>query len=455
MKQAKEQNRILFVTTNEISLLDIPRVLDELGYDVYEANFGLIAQAYEEQNCDKIRTAIREFHVEYVITYDFIVTVAQACMEESVPYVSWIYDAPQKELYTHYAQYPCNYIFSFDKMQVRRLRDIGIKHVVCVPLAIHAEKVRMVADTIGGKLKGGYESDITFIGQLYKRENESAIWNRIDEKYREQLYQNIDACFMKWDEKSHIHGLMSEECAQHLNQLDGNNVEKECPYASPQFYYEAAFLSRIVANRERVNVLNKLAENYDVTFYTKEEDTSQLSSKVKIKPGVSYDVLTHIYGRSRINLNITLHCIETGAPQRVLDVMAAGGFMLSNYQEELEEMFIPDEEIVLYHNEQELEEKVAYYLQHEEETEQIARRGQEKVLKEYDFAPWLEKALKYVKDAERDRTESYITMQAKELKTQADLLLSLKTEDAYTRLHELLEDDKYDIVIRKTDDLFI
>lgn len=455
MEHVKKQDRILFVTTNEISLLDIPRVLDELGYDVYEADFGLVAQSYEEQNCSKIKAAIKEVCIKYVITYDFIVTVAQACMEEGIPYISWVYDAPQKELYSYYAQYPCNYIFSFDKMQVQRLRNIGIKHVICVPLAIHAEKVRMVADTIGRTMKGGYETDITFIGQLYKRENEEAVWSRIDEKFREQLYQNIDACFMKWDKYTSVHGLMSEECALHLNQLDGNRVTLECPYISPQFYYEASFLSRIVANRERVNILNKLAEKYDVTFYTKEEDVSQLSTKVKIKPGVSYDVLTHIYRRSKINLNVTLHCIETGAPQRVLDVMAAGGFMLSNYQEELEEMFIPDEEIVLYHNEQELEEKIAYYLSHDEEREKIARRGQEKVLREYDFGLWLEKSLTYVAEAETDRTESYVTIQAKEITAQANLLLMKKDEEAYEQLYDLLTENKYNATMRKKEELFM
>ena len=456
MEQMKErQDRILFIHTNEITLLDIPRVLDELEYDVYEANFGLAAQEYEGKKSSEIVTAIEEFKIDYVITYDFIVTVSQACMDAGVPYISWVYDAPQKELYMHFAQYPCNYIFAFDKMQVQRVRDIGIKHVMHVPLAVHVEKIHMVADTIGKKMKGGYESDITFVGQLYSRENEDAIWERFDAKIKTQLHQYIDTYFLKWNKETKFHGCMSEECASFLSRWDDDTVQRAIPYVSKQFYYEAAFLSRTIANRERIHVLNKLAEKYKVTFYTKEKDVSKLSNKIAVKPGVSFDILTHIYRKSKINLNITLHCIETGVPQRVLDVMAAGGFMLSNYQEELEEMFVPGEEIVLYHNEQELEELVAYYLVHEEERKQIARKGQEKVLREYDMRLWIEKILKYVKSAEQGREKSYIALEADELREQADLLLGQKTQQAYLQLYKIFFDTKYNVTIRKNSELAI
>ncbi len=455
MKQIKQSDiRILYIQTNEISLLDIPRVLDEMGYDVYQADFGIKAQEYDVTACKKIVAAIGEFHIRCAISYDFVMTISQACMETGIPYIAWVYDAPQSELYTHYAMYPCNYIFAFDKMQVRRLKAIGIKHVVHMPLAVHRNKIDMVTNTIEKKIEGGYQREIAFIGQLYKREEETLL-QQMNEKLRRQMYQNIEKCFLKWDKNTRIHGLMSEECVAFYGELEGHRVKICYPYMSEQFYYEAAILSRMIANRERVHILNSLADKYDVTFYTNDKDTKQLSEKVKVKPGLSYDVLSHIYYRSKINLNITLHCIETGVPQRVLDVMAAGGFMLSNYQEELEEMFVPGEEIVLYHNEQELLEKIAYYLAHDEEREQIAHKGQEKVLREYNYQVEITKAFQYVHKTEKNRRESYIALQRAELRKQADLFLSQKTEESYLQLYELLTDKKYDTTIRKTIDLAV
>ncbi len=446
----KECRRILYVKTNEIGLLDIPRVLDELGYDVYEANFELAAQKYESEKANKIKRALKEFIVDYVITYDFIITVSQVCMEAGIPYISWIYDAPQMELYMHYAQYPCNYVCSFDKKQVQRLKDIGLKHVLYVPLAVHSAKINMLTDKLEKETRQKYENDVTFIGQLYKMQNLSAIYEKLTDDVRRQLDKNIENNFLKWDKNLHFHGQMSSECVEELIKNDTRRIKDLCPYMTEQFFYEAAFLSRIVANKERVYVLNKLAEKYNVFFYTKDEDISQLSKKVNIKPGVNYDVLTYIYKKSKINLNITLHCIETGVPQRVLDVMAAGGFMLSNYQEELEEMFVDGEEIVLYRDEKQLEDLVEYYLMHEEERERIARKGQEKVLREYDFAPWLIKIFQYVEEQEENREDSYINIEAKELKALANHMLHQKE---YLELYDICINPKYDTTIKKNREL--
>ena len=454
MKQVTDEIvRILYIQTNEISLLDIPRVLDTQGYEVYQGNFGLHAEKYEAAGCRRIISAIEDLDIQCAVSYDFIVTIAQACFEAGIPYVAWVYDAPQKELYTHFAMYPCNYIFAFDKMQVRRLKETGIKHVVHMPLAVDGEKVKMVTDTIGKKMKSGYQSQITFIGQLYNKGYEDTYLKQMDEHCRHQVHQAIDTCFLKWNKNLSVYGLMSEKCVEALGEMEGRKVQRYYPYMSEQFFYEALFLCRILANRERIHVLNKLAEQYEVTFYTNDENTKQLSDKVKVKPGMSYDVLSHVYRRSKINLNMTLHCIETGVPQRVLDVMAAGGFMLSNYQEELEEMFVPGEEIVLYHNEKELEECVAYYLTHEEEREQIARKGREKVLQKYDFKGALMKAFQYVNQEERNRQESYIDIQAEELRKQVNLLLAQKDEQRYQRLCALLTDEKYETILRKFTDL--
>ena len=62
--------------------------------------------------------------------------------------------------------------------------------------------------------------------------------------------------------------------------------------------------------------------------------------------------------------------------------MACGGFVLSNYQSEIPEIFVPDEDIVLYDSIPDMLAKIDYYLAHDDERKQIAKNGYEKV-KEY------------------------------------------------------------------------
>ena len=59
--------------------------------------------------------------------------------------------------------------------------------------------------------------------------------------------------------------------------------------------------------------------------------------------------------------------------------------MISNYQPELAEYFVPGEEMVLYESMSDLEDKVRYYLEHDEERIAIARRGCEKTRAEFSY----------------------------------------------------------------------
>lgn len=447
-KIKRSECRILYVQTNEIGLLDIPRALDESGYDVYRAAMGITAQQFDADSAEKLLCAIQNTKAQYVISYDFAETIAQACFEANVPYIAWVYDAPQMELYTHYALLPSNYVFVFDKKQRDRLREIGLKNAYHIPLAIHANKVRMSLEKQGKQIT--YKNEIGFVGQLYRKKHIEDLIAKAPITVQEGLEQNIDSCFLKWGKDIAMHESMTEECVNYFGEIDQHRNVIKYPYATEQFFYEAAVLSRILANRERVHILNALAEKHDVALYTFDKDTEQISDKVKILPGVKYDYeVSNIYRSTKINLNITLHCIEKGISQRIFDVMAAGGFLISNYQEELEELFVPGEEIVLYHNMQELEEQIAYYLEHEEERGKIAKKGQQKVLRLHNYHEKMDRIIQLVANEEEERKETYMAMQRSEIRRQADELLALHTKEACQQLYELFENPLYRTAITK------
>ena len=72
----------------------------------------------------------------------------------------------------------------------------------------------------------------------------------------------------------------------------------------------------------------------------------------------------------------------TGIPLRAFDIMGCGGFLLTNYQADFNDYFIPDEDYVYFDSKNDLIEKAGYYLRHDEERNKIAKSGYEKV-KEY------------------------------------------------------------------------
>lgn len=398
--------RILFVETEEIQLQDIPHMMKRMGYEVDGMSLGCSAQRFREDACSRVREGIRNMGAGCAMTYDFALSVARACLEEDVPYISWIYDDPQQELYTIYAQYPCNYIFVFDREQQKRLKKIGIRKVYYMPLA--ADGARAAAASPDRASVEGDRAQIAFVGQLYRIKSLEEMLAQADGAVRREMEDSMSRCFFRWERGLRMHGSMTAKCTGYFSGRDGHQVPLRFPFASKQFYYEAAVMSRLQANRERVYALNQLSQKHDVRFYTFDEDTGQLSGQVRIMPGAKYHTeVWEVYRQSRINLNITLHCIETGASQRVFDVMAAGGFLLSNYQEELEELFVPGEELVLFHDMEELEYYTDYYLAHEEERRRIAGNGQKKVLKYHDYCHRMQEVMRIVEEGEQERSISY------------------------------------------------
>jgi spore maturation protein CgeB len=92
-----------------------------------------------------------------------------------------------------------------------------------------------------------------------------------------------------------------------------------------------------------------------------------------------------VFRHSRINLNITLRSIQNGIPLRAMDIMGAGGFLLTNYQNDFTMHFVQGEDYVCYESQEDMMDKIDYYLKHEKERKEIAKNGQKKVCREHTY----------------------------------------------------------------------
>ena len=99
-----------------------------------------------------------------------------------------------------------------------------------------------------------------------------------------------------------------------------------------------------------------------------------------------FDEMPYVFAASKINLNISVKGIQSGIPLRAYDVMSSGGFLLSNYQAELVEMFTYGEEMVVYESMEDAVEKCYFYLEHEDLRRKIAKNGKQKVFEEHNMA---------------------------------------------------------------------
>lgn len=70
---------------------------------------------------------------------------------------------------------------------------------------------------------------------------------------------------------------------------------------------------------------------------------------------------------------------------RLYEATGVGALLLTDYKQNLADMFAPGREVVAYHDARECAELARYYLDHDDEREAIARAGQQRTLREHTY----------------------------------------------------------------------
>lgn len=377
----KNRLRIYFMRSTEIGLLGLPYCLTELGHEVCLSEPVPIA-AYGDRVVEKIEECLEEGNYDLVMTYDFIAVVATACQNMGIKYWAWVYDSPLLNLYLKEAKLPNLYVSVFDRKQYERMSEVGLQNLFYLPLATEVNYFGGLDITEEDEKK--YQADIAFVGRLYDSHDMYAMF----EGERADLYKEaemlIKDSFCIWDGQNHLFDRASDELVEFLNSKE-KNAAWDIYSISKRYYCETMFLARKKNEEERIHILNTLAKKYKINLYSDDSAKKRLEG-VNICPWVDYwEEMPKVFYLSKINLNITSRSIESGVPQRVWDIMAVGGFCLTNYQPELEEYFEIGKDLEVFHNMEELEEKVAYYLTHEEERIRIAMNGYKKVREHHSY----------------------------------------------------------------------
>ena len=182
-------------------------------------------------------------------------------------------------------------------------------------------------------------------------------------------------------------GTLTDELLQKIN--------AEYAKAGLDFYIEKRELEYMMlcetTSRERTVILSLLSKHFDTHLYTTEKPGID---NLKVHGPVDYyKQMPYIFKLSDINLNISLKSIRTGIPLRCVDVLGCGGFLLSNYQEELVQYLEVGKDCEVYGSFEEMYEKAAFYTKHEELRKQIARNGFMKAQEIFTFRNRIEQMI--------------------------------------------------------------
>ncbi|MFA6448786.1 MAG: glycosyltransferase [bacterium] len=103
-----------------------------------------------------------------------------------------------------------------------------------------------------------------------------------------------------------------------------------------------------------------------------------------------------IYSLSKINLNLTTRQLITSIPIRVFDILACGGFLLTDSRKDLQRLFDPGADLAVFDSKSELRALAEHYIDNPEMRKKIALHGRQTVLARHTFRHRLEEMLKII-----------------------------------------------------------
>ncbi len=377
---------ILFYRYKSICEPDVIESFRKLGIDVVEERIadegGKNADLYL---VDRIEGLIKSHKFLFVFSINFFPVLSDICNIMSIPYISWTVDVPVMELFSPAIKNSCNRIFMFDRMQYSYFKKYNPSCIFYLPLATNPGRwEKVIAKNLPQK-DNRFSADISFVGSLYNEKNAFRKIKGMSE-YTRGYIQGIVESQLQVYGVNFVESVVTEELLKELSTMVPDMHQPLCEgnREAQKYLIAHAFIGSELAQVERTCLLNLLAKAHDVELYTL-SDTSDLS-RVHVHGGAdSQSEMPMVFASSRINLNITMRPIATGLSLRVYDICGCGGFLMTNWQEELPELYEPGTEAEFFVSGEELLEKVDYYLRHDDEREKIAIRGLERTKAEHTY----------------------------------------------------------------------
>lgn len=318
---------------------------------------------------------------DFCFSYNFFPLMATACHKCNIKYISFVYDSPQVKLYSYTVTYPTNYIFLFDSSLVTQFQKEGLSRFYYMPLPVNADRIHSL-------LQKPYDSarlsaDVSFVGSLYNENH-----NLYDSLQGISSYTKgyLDAIMQA---QSHVYGYnFLEECLTPAITAELQNAvhyqKNPDGVESLSFIFSDYYLCRKLTSMERINILTDVASHFPLKIFTPNNNYVIPNAS---NMGVA-DYLTetpYIFHDSKINLNITLRSIKSGIPLRCMEIMSCGGFLLTNFQSDFFKHFVAGEDFVYFESNDDMLQKIDYYLTHEKERTSIAESGYQKAIKNHSY----------------------------------------------------------------------
>lgn len=417
--------KIYYLEWKSFCTEDMVAAFEELGHIVKRVPFSSEEVRHNDRIEAELVADFQAFGPDFVFSFNYFPIISLACKKAGLRYVSWIYDSPYVMLYSYTIAYPGNYIFVFDKAVYNEFHSAGINTVHYLPMAANVKRLKAMTD-IGDSANSASchsptaispwnnipqkniprtnnpwknspwenQTDIAFIGSLYTEKHQ--FYQRLEgiSPFTQGYLEGLMAAQKQIQGYNFVQELLPPDIIQDLHRVlpmepDPTGVE------SREYLFAQYVINRQITAEERTEYLTLLGEHFPYDLYTPNKDL-QLPGCINHGPVDYYDMAPYVFKHAKINLNMSLRSIHSGMPLRIFDIMGAGGFLLTNFQADFLDYFVPGEDFVYYDSKDSFLGQIEYYLSHEEERAAIAQNGFNKIAAAHTYTHRVEEILSYL-----------------------------------------------------------
>jgi len=360
---------------------EIEAALDRLGVAHRRVATGT-GKTGEAGVVESLLAAVAEFRPDFAITVNHLGLdrdgrLAGLLDDIGLPLASWFVDSPRLILHDFTAvATPTSMVFSYDADALPDIAALGFGHAAWLPLGTDPTLFVPLAACDAGH---PWRADASFIGASMVSQARDALDRLRGFPALARALPQAAAAFAASPEKSARRFLTADPaCGAAYAALaraeDRLAAELALTWEATRRYRHACvqgilpFSPIIAGDADWEMAVAGLGRGWR-----------------RLPPLDYYDELPGFYPRSAVNLNCTSLQMKGAVNQRVFDVPACGGFVLTDAREQFGALFDVGREAAVYSDPAAIPDMVRHYLAHPAERERIARAGRERVLAEHTY----------------------------------------------------------------------
>jgi spore maturation protein CgeB len=356
--------RVVIIDSGYLTVRECQKGLEQLGHSVFTIAPG-------PDFIKRLLTLLVEARPDFLLAvnhlgFDEEGKLNELLTELKLPFASWYVDSPTYILYDGGVNCsPFCAVFCWERSYLKPVKEMGFHSPLFLPLATDPEVFRPGLANAGGR----FASPVSFVGE--SMEHNRRRWERKVTARAGKKIDGVTCDTLLKDRKGEIldhFPMLAEHAENRRSRLD---LEAAVIWKTTQDY-------RVRLSRALIPL--------GLVIYGDPGWKRLLGKEGTLRPKVDYfRELPDVYRGTAVNINCTSFQMKTAVNQRVFDVPACGGFLLSDYQDDMDLFFEVGKEAVCYRSVEEAASLAAHYLGNEPERKKISEAAHRRILAEHTY----------------------------------------------------------------------